>query len=246
MNWIEKLYNRIVGVQADILSDATPFPGGDIDATISSRATQADILTDATPFPGADIDTTISSRAIPGDQMALTAAEELIIQGLILTDTTPFPGANVDAAISSAVSAPAAALAADAYVRQAGVAQIKPTTIDLNQAAATYDLFTGTAQDVIVEALVIRMSGGAIAGAVTSISIQTDDTTPQVFINTTDGAVANLTDQAQLSWENAGIVVILKAGKKIQLTIAGGAAGVARVCDVVCKYRAATSGGYLA
>jgi hypothetical protein len=48
--------------QADILTDATPFPGADIDAAVSTRATQADILSDATPFPGADIDAAVSTR----------------------------------------------------------------------------------------------------------------------------------------------------------------------------------------
>lgn len=137
----------------------------------------------------------------------------------------------------------AAALAAVAYTRQAGVAQVKATTIDLNQAAATYDLLTGTTQDVLAEKLIIRMSGGAIGGALTSISIQTDDTTPQVFISAANGVVANLTDQNQLGYDG---VILIKAGKKIRLTIAGGAAGVARVCDVVVLYSAVVSGGYLA
>ena len=45
--------------QSDILSDATPFAGANIDAAISSRSTlsQSDILSDATPFAGANIDT---------------------------------------------------------------------------------------------------------------------------------------------------------------------------------------------
>ena len=34
-------------------------------------------------------------------------------------------------------------------------------------------------------------------------------------------------------------------GKKIRLTIAGGAAGVARVCDVIAEYRAVVNGGLL-
>jgi hypothetical protein len=38
-----------------IVNDATRFPGGNIDAAISTRATQASILTDATPFSGARI-----------------------------------------------------------------------------------------------------------------------------------------------------------------------------------------------
>lgn len=44
-----------------------------------------------------NLDATISSRADPGDQMALTAAEETAIQAKILSDATPFPGADVPA-----------------------------------------------------------------------------------------------------------------------------------------------------
>lgn len=54
--------------QADILSDATPFAGANIDVAISTRATQADILSDATPFAGADIAT------IKGDTDNLVAS----------------------------------------------------------------------------------------------------------------------------------------------------------------------------
>ena len=126
---------------------------------------------------------------------------------------------------------------------KAGTAQEKATTIDLNQAAASYTLFTGTTQPVMLQSLVIRMSGGAVAGAVTSISIQTNDATPQILVTAAQGAVANLTDKAQLGWTG---VCYLATGVLIQLTIAGGAAGVAKVCDGVCEYRAIVSGGYLA
>jgi len=127
--------------------------------------------------------------------------------------------------------------------RVAGKLQIAETTIDLDQVAATYDLFTGTTQDVIVESLVIRMPDIVCGGALTSISIQTDDTTPQEFIDPARGAVANLTAEAQLAWEGP---VLIKVGTKIQLTIAGGAHGVEYLCDVVAECRAVVLGGYLA
>ena len=41
------------------------------------------------------LDAAISSRAVPGDQMALTPAERLVVQALILSDATPFAGANI-------------------------------------------------------------------------------------------------------------------------------------------------------
>ncbi len=123
-----------------------------------------------------------------------------------------------------------------------GSLQIKARTIDVQQAANTYDLFTATTQDVVVEKLVIRFSGGAVGGTVTSISIQTDDATPQVIIPVT--LVAVLTNEAQLAWTGA---ILLDAGTsaKIRLTIAGGAAGAANLADVIAEYRAVVAGGYL-
>jgi hypothetical protein len=125
-----------------------------------------------------------------------------------------------------------------------GKLQVAHTTIDLDQAAGDYNLFTGTTQDVVVESLVLRMPNVDISGgALTSISIQTDDATPQVIISATTGALANLTQEAQVIWVGA---CLIKVGTIIQLTITGGAAGVACVCDVVAKCRAVVDGGYLA
>lgn len=123
-----------------------------------------------------------------------------------------------------------------------GKLQVKATTIELNQAAGAKDLFTGTAQDVVVEKLIIRIPVDVSGGAMTSLSIQTDDTTAQVFIDSTTGAKANLTAQAQLAWTGAHL---LKATKKIQLTIAGAPTGIACSCDVVAECRAVVAGGYL-
>jgi hypothetical protein len=118
----------------------------------------------------------------------------------------------------------------------------KATTIDLNQAAATYDLFTGATQAVIVESLVLRCPDAAAGGALTSISIQTDDTTPTVLITAVQGAVVNLTAEYQLAWTGACYIA---TGKKIRLTIAGGATGAGYVCNVVASYRPVALGGSL-
>ncbi len=130
------------------------------------------------------------------------------------------------------------------YHRALGVAQIGVTTIDLNQAAAGYDLFTATLQDVLITAIAIRMPAIVGGGALTGISIQTDDATPQIFIPAGDGLVANLTSEAQLQWTGA-VILDAGTGAKIQLTIVGGAHGVAYVCDVICGYQAVVAGGYL-
>ena len=134
----------------------------------------------------------------------------------------------------------------NAVNRAAGKQQIANTTEDLNQVIGTYDLFTGTTQDVLLESILIRMPNIVAGGAITSISIQTDDATPQVLLSAADGAVANLTAEAQLAWQNFNAPILIKVGTKVQLTIAGGAHGVAYVCDIVAKTRAVTSGGYLA
>lgn len=133
----------------------------------------------------------------------------------------------------------------DAVNRVAGKMQVKAATVDLAQVAGAYDLFTGTTQDVVVEKLSFRLPNVNVAddATITSISIQSNDATPQVLVSSALGVKANLTAEAQISWTGSGL---LKAGKKIQLTIAGGAADAATVCDVVAEFRAVTGGGYLA
>jgi len=117
------------------------------------------------------------------------------------------------------------------------------TTIDLNQAAGDYDLLTGTAGVVELNSLVITDPNLIAGGALTSISIQTNDATPQVLIDSTTGGVANLTAEAQLSWQGR---IRLGVGKKIQLTIGGGATGVSYVCDIDVEFKSLASAGYLA
>jgi formylmethanofuran dehydrogenase subunit C len=116
-------------------------------------------------------------------------------------------------------------------------------TIDLNQIAGNYDLFTGTLIPVVLESLVITMPNLVAGGALTGISIQTDDATPQAIISAAQGLVANLTAENQLYWTGK---IRIGVGKKIQLTIAGGATGVAYVCDVDAQYKGVTAGGILA
>ena len=126
----------------------------------------------------------------------------------------------------------------------AGVVQIATTTEDLNQAAAIYDLLTGTTQAVMLETLSFKMPAVDISGgALTYITIQTDDVTPQVVFNSTDGALANLTSEAEISWTG---VIRVNVGTKLQLTIAGGAAGTACSATVIAGYKATVAGGTLA
>jgi len=121
---------------------------------------------------------------------------------------------------------------------------IKPvkTTIDLNQVAASYDLFTGAGQDCALEGIMINLPTGNCGGAVTNISIQTDDATPAVLISSTTGDLANLTSEAVLAWTGLTHIAV---GTKVQLTIAGGAHGSTYSCKVTAFYRAITNGGRL-
>ena len=134
-------------------------------------------------------------------------------------------------------------ISADTDPQVMGRTQIAATTIDLNQGAAAYVLFTGTTQAVVLESLIIRCPNIVGGGALTSIAVATDDVTPGVIIDALTGAVANLTAEAQLSWSGG---IYIPTGTEIELTIGGGAHGVAYVCDVVAKYRAVVSGGVLA
>jgi hypothetical protein len=110
------------------------------------------------------------------------------------------------------------------------------TTIDLNQAAASYTLFTVGASDVRVLGLTVVIPAdltGAAAGALTSISVQSTDTTPVVLISSTAGAKANLTANKHLQYFGGEIVA---ATKLIQLTIAGGATGAEQLAYVFMQY----------
>jgi len=118
--------------------------------------------------------------------------------------------------------------------------RLATTTIDLQQVAGSYTLFTPT-RDVIVGKLLIRLPNVDVSddAIITSISIQTDDTTPQVFISAVNGAVANLTAEAQLGYTG---ISLIKAGTNIQLTIAGGAADDPTLCEIMVEYRLAIGG----
>ena len=138
-----------------------------------------------------------------------------------------------------------AAIIAAVAATSVGSLQIAATTIDLQQIAGTYTLFTGTAQHVVVEKFLIRLPNVNVSDDVniTSISIQTNDTTPMIFITNAQGAKVNLTAEQQLSWTGA---IMIDVGKLIRLTIAGGAADAPTPCDVICEYRTVVAGGTLA
>ncbi len=154
-------------------------------------------------------------------------------------------GANQDDSVKSSLDLAHTDLDAIIAKLATGVGQVQivQTTESLDQAAASYDLLTGTTQPVILEGLSFKLPTGAAGGAITSISIQTDDATPGVIISSSLGAVANLTSEAELSWTGC---LLVNVGTKIQLTIAGGAHGSAYTATITAKYRSVVAGGTLA
>jgi hypothetical protein len=133
-----------------------------------------------------------------------------------------------------------------AWTRLQGVSQPRNVVYDLNAVggAGTFDLVVGTAQDVQIDAVVVRNPVNVTAGATTSFSIQTNDATPQIFVLNTIAVKAALTAGAQFAWSGAGC--ILKVGQKIQITVNGAASGIADVLDIDISYHAVVSGGYVA
>ena len=131
-----------------------------------------------------------------------------------------------------------------AYKLLAGEVQLAETTEDLNQIAASYDLFTGTTQPVWLTGFSLKMPDDLCSNVtLTSVSVQTDDSTPVVLISAASGAVANLTAEYELTWEGK---CRINVGTKIQLTIAGGAEGAEYITTATVEYRAIVDGGSLA
>ena len=120
------------------------------------------------------------------------------------------------------------------------------TTVDLNQVAGDYVLYTATVGAVFVTGFTLTLPNVDCSddAALTSISVQTDMATPDVIISAATGAVANLTALASFTY--AGLSFTLTVGKVINLTIAGGAADAATVCDVTARCRSITPLAYLA
>lgn len=122
-------------------------------------------------------------------------------------------------------------------MKSAESAVFQSTTIDLKQIAGVYSLFTAGFYDVeILHLTLIIPSDLTGETTLTSISIQSTDTSPVVFISAGAGAKANLTENKYLQYNGGGIVA---SAKEIQLTIAGGATAASQICTVFVAYRVA-------
>jgi len=178
----------------------------------------------------------------------LTTIDALIDAIKAVTDALPvFPADPADESdLEAAITAAHAITDALVDSKVMGRTQIVVEPIDLdNTAIGTYNTLIGTTQNVIIESLIFRctrdLSGDA---GFTGISLQTDDTTNQVFVSQAEGVKANLTADSQLAWTGA---ILLKVGQYIDFSVYGGAvANLESLCDIVVTYRAVVSGGYLA
>lgn len=126
-----------------------------------------------------------------------------------------------------------------------GKVQIEVYPLDLDSTdVGSYATLIGTDADIIIESLIFYckrdLSGDA---GFTGLSVETDDTTTQTFITQGNGIKANLTAESQLAWTGA---ILLREGQYIQFSIYGGAvANLESLCEIVIKFRAVESGGYL-
>lgn len=116
------------------------------------------------------------------------------------------------------------------------------TTININQAAGSDTLFTATDQAIRLDFLGVYVPVDVSGGGASSISVETDAVTPIELITSTQGAKANLTAGAILTYSGPAIV---PAADNIQLTIAGEATGTDCTCTVWMSYRAVVDGAYV-
>lgn len=206
-----------------------------------------------------------ASGAVTDTDTAMAYIKQLVT-AIQLIPTTAMRGtdnaflASVGGALDSAAATGAVsdAKVAMAYIKQivnnvdaslypAGARCVKPKTIDLHQAAASYDLYTCTTQPCVIEGITIQMPAAIDISddtAITAISIQTDDTTAQTFIPAATAVKASMTAGAQFSWTGFTRIAV---GKKVQLTIVGGTADAdPTTCLVEVLYHPTVTGGYLA
>ncbi len=145
-----------------------------------------------------------------------------------------------------AVKSVADAIAVLVDTRVAGRMQIEVYPLDLDSASVgSYATLTATDGDIIIESLIFSctrdLSGDS---GFTGLSVETDDATPQVFISQADGVKANLTAESQIAYTGS---ILLREGQYLYYSVYGGSvASVTSLCEIVIKFRAVVSGGYLA
>lgn len=94
----------------------------------------------------------------------------------------------------------------------------KEYTVNVQQAAATYDLCTATGGDIYIKSAKVYVGTATIT--LTSVAIQTNMTTATTIMSAVEGAVANLTGDKMIVTAFTG-PLFLSSGKKIQFSIVG-------------------------
>jgi hypothetical protein len=120
------------------------------------------------------------------------------------------------------------------------------TTFDLNQAASTYDLYTATGGTLFVQQVTFTLPASPDVtddATITSISIQTDTAVPITILSAAAGAKANLIAGTTFTYSTP---FYLPTGKKIQITINGGAADATTTCTANARYSSSNPAAYLA
>lgn len=103
------------------------------------------------------------------------------------------------------------------YFKNANASVTVPFTLDLSQAANTYDLCSAGG-DCLVKLEVVYVT--TVGATWTSVSIQSNDTVPFICFSAADGAVANFVATTNLA-PTLSRTFFLKRGKKLQYTIVG-------------------------
>jgi hypothetical protein len=119
-------------------------------------------------------------------------------------------------------------------------------TIDLHNAANTYDLFTATGGTVYVEKFTLTLPNKDLTddAALTGITVQTDTTTVISLVPSASGLKAQLTANKVFTYATPFALPITK---KIQLTIVGGTAtDDPTTCVTSVRYQAVTPAAYIA
>ena len=119
-------------------------------------------------------------------------------------------------------------------------------TLDLSQVApATYDAATAVGDVLVVGmALYVSTVGG---GDLTSVSIQTDATTPIVLLTAAEGAVANLLAQCHplAQFQLFPSRWTLRSGQKIRYSLIASGAAHTGALKLIIEYRPISAGASL-
>ena len=131
---------------------------------------------------------------------------------------------------------------ADIIQLPASTIKIAQATMNLAQAANSYDLLTASGPLVILQASLYCTVVGAVF---TSVTIQTSTTVPFVIMNATEGARANFVANSNMAitWTQVQ-KAYLPSSERIRMTIAGSTGTGTALLTVV--YLPLTSAGLLA